>query len=359
MPPPEGLSPPPTPPFVAALARDVEAVLAGTIDAEESRWAQVDPQLAVPFAEMRTLVLGGGKRLRPAFCEWGSLAVGECDRKVIVRTGAALELLHAFALFHDDIMDGSLTRRGVETTHTKHAAIHRRSGLDGDAVRYGDGVGILVGDLTHVCADVLMESAPLRVRRLWSELRLEVNIGQFLDIVSSAHRERRLEVARRIYRYKTAKYTVERPMHLGALLTRPDLDDAVLAKLSAIGLPLGEAFQMRDDVLGVFGEPTVTGKPVGDDLREGKPTMLLALATERATPAQRTILEKVGRTDIDAAGIADVQQVIVDTGALADTETQITTLTTDSVEHLDALSLSPEVRSRFLDLARVVSWRDL
>ena len=359
MPPPEGLSPPSVPPFVSELAAEVEAVLGRVIAEEESRWGAVDPTLFVPFAEMRTLVLGGGKRLRPAFCEWGALAVGEHDRGEIVRTGAALELLHAFALFHDDIMDGSLTRRGVETTHTKHAAIHRRDGLDGDAVRYGDAVGILVGDLTHVCADALMESTPVRVRRLWTELRLEVNIGQFLDIVSSAHRERRLEVARRIYRYKTAKYTVERPMHLGALLARPDLDDAVLERLSAVGLPLGEAFQMRDDVLGVFGEPALTGKPVGDDLREGKPTALLALATERATATQQVILEHVGRPDIDTEAIARVQEVIVETGALAETESRITLLTDESVARLDALSLSSDARSRFLDLARVVSWRNL
>jgi geranylgeranyl diphosphate synthase type I len=359
MPQPERLSPPSTPAFVSALAREVEAVLARTIEVEERRWVEVDPRLSVPFAEMRGLVLGGGKRLRPAFCEWGSLAVGECAREVIVRTGAALELLHAFALFHDDIMDGSLTRRGVETTHTKHAAIHRRDGLDGDAARYGDGVGILVGDLTHVCADALMESTPLRVRRLWTELRLEVNIGQFLDIVSSAHRERRLEVARRIYKYKTAKYTVERPMHLGALLTQPDLDEAVLDKLSAIGLPLGEAFQMRDDVLGVFGEPALTGKPVGDDLREGKPTSLLALATERASASQRAVLEHVGRPEIDSEAIARVQEVILDTDALADTEARIASLTDESITRLDALSLSSDVRSRFLDLARVVSWRNL
>jgi geranylgeranyl diphosphate synthase type I len=359
MPRPERLSPPSTPAFVSVLAREVEVVLARTIDAEEARWVEVDPRLSIPFAEMRSLVLGGGKRLRPAFCEWGSLAVGECDREVIVRTGAALELLHAFALFHDDIMDGSLTRRGVETTHTKHAAIHRRDRLDGDALRYGDGVGILVGDLTHVCADALMESTSLRVRRLWTELRLEVNIGQFLDIVSSAHRERRLEVARRIYKYKTAKYTVERPMHLGALLTRPDLDEAVLDRLSAVGLPLGEAFQMRDDVLGVFGEPALTGKPVGDDLREGKPTSLLALATERASDVQREILEHVGRPEIDAEAIARVQEVIVDTDALSDTEARIASLTDESIARLDALSLSADVRSRFLDLARVVSWRNL
>jgi geranylgeranyl diphosphate synthase type I len=359
MPQPERLSPPSTPGFVSALAKEVEVVLARTIRDEETRWAEVDPRLTVPFVEMRALVLGGGKRLRPAFCEWGSLAVGECDRDMIVRTGAALELLHAFALFHDDIMDGSLTRRGVETTHTKHAAIHRRDGLDGDAARYGDGVGILVGDLTHVCADALMESTPLRVRRLWTELRLEVNIGQFLDIVSSAHRERRLEVARRIYKYKTAKYTVERPMHLGALLTRPDLDDEVLEKLSLVGLPLGEAFQMRDDVLGVFGEPALTGKPVGDDLREGKPTSLLALATERASAVQREALEHVGRPDINVQAIARAQEVIVDTGALVDTEARITSLTEESIAHLDALSPSSDVRSRFLELARVVSWRNL
>jgi geranylgeranyl diphosphate synthase type I len=359
MPQAERLTPPAPPAFLAQLASEVEAHLDSVIATEQARWARVNPGLSVPFTEMRSLVLGGGKRLRPAFCEWGALAAGGCSRELVVRTGAALELLHAFALFHDDIMDGSSTRRGEKTTHTRHAEIHRAEKLDGDAQRYGDGVGILVGDLTYVYADELMADTPRRVRALWSELRIEVNIGQYLDIVGSAHRERSLTAARQIYRYKTAKYTVERPMHLGALLAEPDLPEVVLDQLSAVGLPLGEAFQMRDDVLGVFGEPSVTGKPVGDDLREGKPTALLALATERANATQRHVLDNVGRPDVDAATIVQIQNVITDTGALADTEARITDLTNESVAHLDALSISDDVRSRFLDLARVVSWRNL
>ncbi|MEI8322794.1 MAG: polyprenyl synthetase family protein, partial [Actinomycetes bacterium] len=148
---------PGAPAFLVELATRVENYLAELITAEEARWVAVNPTLAVPFSEMRGLVLAGGKRLRPAFCYWGSIATGaDPSDERIVRTGAALELLHAFALFHDDIMDGSLTRRGVETTHVRHSALHKAQSLDGDATRYGDGVALLVGDLTYVYADDLM-----------------------------------------------------------------------------------------------------------------------------------------------------------------------------------------------------------
>ena len=323
MPLPDGLpaSQPGAPAFLVELAARVENYLATLLAAEEARWVEVNPTLGVPFSEMRGLVLAGGKRLRPAFCYWGSIATGaDPSDERIVRTGAALELLHAFALFHDDIMDGSLTRRGVETTHV----------------------------------DTSREA-----RAMWSELRLELNIGQFLDIVGSARRERRQAEAEQICRYKSGKYTIERPLQLGALVTSAPLPTGVLEQLSAIGLPLGDAFQMRDDILGVFGESSVTGKPAGDDLREGKPTPLLALTTELATPAQVEVLNKVGRPGISASDIADIQEVIQQTGALQTMEDRITQLTAESVSHLSGLSLGNEAIEQFKALAHLVSWRNL
>jgi len=351
---------PGAPAFLVELATRVETYLAQLIAAEEARWVEVNPTLAVPFSEMRGLVLAGGKRLRPAFCYWGSIATGaDPSDERIVRTGAALELLHAFALFHDDIMDGSLTRRGVQTTHVRHSSLHVEQALDGDATRYGDGVALLVGDLTYVYADDLMADTSREARALWTELRLELNIGQFLDIVGSARRERRRAEAEQICRYKSGKYTIERPLQLGALVTSAPLPAGVFEQLSAIGLPLGDAFQMRDDILGVFGESALTGKPAGDDLREGKPTPLLALTTELASPAELEVLNKVGRPDITATDVANIQEVIQHTGALQTMEDRITQLTAESVNQLSGLSLGKEAIEQFKALAHLVSWRSL
>jgi len=362
MPLPDGLpsTQPGAPSFLIELAARVENYLATLLAAEEARWVEVNPTLAVPFSEMRGLVLAGGKRLRPAFCYWGSIATGaDPSDERIVRTGAALELLHAFALFHDDIMDGSLTRRGVETTHVRHSALHKEQSLDGDATRYGDGVALLVGDLTYVYADDLMADTSREARAMWSELRLELNIGQFLDIVGSARRERRQAEAEQICRYKSGKYTIERPLQLGALVTSAPLPTGVLEQLSAIGLPLGDAFQMRDDILGVVGESSVTGKPAGDDLREGKPTPLLALTTKLASPTQQEVLNKVGRPGISVSDIADIQEVIQQTGALQTMEDRITELTAESVSNLSGLALGNEAIEQFKALAHLVSWRSL
>ena len=228
-----------------------------------------------PMEQIGRLVLGGGKRLRPSFCHWGFVgAGGQAGDQRIIDAGAALELMHAFALFHDDVMDDAGSRRGTPTTHTVFADAHAAAGWAGESRRFGEGVAILVGDLAFVMADQLLIDAPRDAWVIWNELRTELNIGQLLDIVGSVQGDRRLDKAERICRYKSGKYTVERPLHLGAVLAAPDRAAELLPALSAYGLPLGDAFQMRDDVMGAFGDEAVTGKPVGGDLREGKPTPL-------------------------------------------------------------------------------------
>ena len=192
--------------------------------------------------------------------------------------------MHAFALFHDDVMDDAVTRRGQPTTHTVAAEQHAADGWVGESRRFGEGVAILVGDLAFVYADRLMESASNEAMRIWNELRVELNIGQYLDILGSVQSIRDVDKAERICRYKSGKYTIERPLHLGAILAAPEREDELLAPLSAYGLPLGDAFPMRDDVMGAFGEEHLTGKPVGGDLREGKPTPLARAVVARRTP---------------------------------------------------------------------------
>ncbi|NBO06320.1 MAG: hypothetical protein EBV17_04680 [Actinobacteria bacterium] len=192
---------------------------------------------------------------------------------------------------------------------------------------------------------------------MWNELRIELNVGQYLDMLGSARSERRREKAERICRYKSGKYTIERPLHLGALLAGGSTD--LLAAYSAYGLPLGDAFQMRDDVLGAFGETSVTGKPVGDDLREGKPTPLMAIAVARANGAQQSVLAQVGTLRLDDAQVANVQQVIVDTGALAELEATITRLTDEAIAAITAAPVSSQVRSALVELAAYVVQRSL
>jgi len=349
----------PAPATLLTIAERVEARLTAILDGEVARWAEVDGDLRAPLLAVRSLVSSGGKRLRPAFCYWGFVgAGGDPGDSRPVDAGAAFELLHAFALFHDDVMDGSTTRRGLRTTHLSFADEHDSSGWAGEPRRFGEGVAILVGDLAHVYADVLLRDAPGAALDVWNELRIELNLGQYLDIRGTAKGERRRHVAERIARYKSGKYTVERPLHLGALLAAPERAGELLAPLSAYGLPLGDAFQMRDDVLGAFGDEHLTGKPVGDDLREGKPTPLMAIATERANDAQRVVLQLVGRADLDDAEVAAIQEVLVETGALSELEAHIDRLATEALAALDALPLNDDAIKGLDELARYVAWRE-
>jgi geranylgeranyl diphosphate synthase type I len=267
--------------------------------------------------------------------------------------------MHAFALFHDDVMDGSATRRGEPTTHVVMSQLHEKHSWVGESRRFGEGAAILVGDLAFVYADQLLLGAPQPVWSIWNELRVELNFGQYLDMLGSANSERRLVKAERICRYKSGKYTIERPLHLGAVLAAPDKAEQLLPALSAYGLPLGDAFQMRDDVMGAFGETSVTGKPVGDDLREGKPTPLMAMATARANDAQLGVLQLVGNTVLNDAQVADVQAVIRETGALDQLEQLITSLTDDAIEAIGKAPLSQEARNELIELAAFVSWRSV
>jgi geranylgeranyl diphosphate synthase type I len=340
------------------VASRVDKRLEALLAVERERWAKVDADLVPPIDEIARLVLAGGKRLRPAFCFWGFVgAGGDPTDELVIDAGAALELLHAFALFHDDVMDGSLTRRGEPTTNAKFEASHGANKLAGESRRFGDGVAILVGDLAYVYSDQLMRNASPQAWTIWNELRIELNFGQYLDMLGSAMNERRREKAERICRYKSGKYTIERPLHLGALLAVPTRGDELIPVLSTYGLPLGDAFQMRDDVLGAFGDTAITGKPVGDDLREGKPTPLMAIATARANATQLKELQLVGNQDLTPAQIARVQEVIRETGALDELEVVITRLTDEAIAAVQNVPFAQSVRDEMITLAEYVSRR--
>ncbi len=304
-------------------------------------------------------MLGGGKRLRPAFCHWAYVgAGGDPGTGVTVDAGAAFELLHAFALMHDDVMDGSDTRRGTPTIHIEFTDTHARGGWRGEGRRFGEGVAILVGDLAGVYADRMLDGTPADARRVWDELKIELNIGQYLDVLGTARGGTDLATARRIARYKSGKYTIERPLHLGAALAGR-LDD-LHAPLSAYGDPLGEAFQLRDDVLGSFGDPAVTGKPVGDDLREGKPTPMLAIAVAEVAsdPDARSLLDRVGAPDLSDDEVEALQALLERSGARRAVEATIQELTDRAVEAIAAAPVEDDARAALVALARYVAARE-
>ncbi|HMG45819.1 MAG TPA: polyprenyl synthetase family protein [Acidimicrobiales bacterium] len=340
------------------MAARVEGRIERLFDAELSRWRALDAALVEPLRSLQRLVEAGGKRLRPAFCFWGFVgAGGNPDDPRVIDAGAAFELLHAFALVHDDVMDGSDTRRGEATAHVEFGELHRSSGTwRGEARRFGEGVAILIGDLSHVYADLLLDGAHADVAPIWHELRLELNVGQYLDILGTARGDRDPAMARRIARYKSGKYTIERPLHVGAALA--GRLDALAAPLSAYGDPLGEAFQLRDDVLGAFGDEELTGKPVGQDLREGKPTPMLAAATRRADGGQTRVLDRVGADDLSDGEVAAAQQVILDTGAADEMEARITTLTEQAIRAIQVADITAEARDALVELAAYVASRD-
>ena len=343
------------------VAAAVEARIDSLLSSEVERWKSIHPDLAEPLGLLRSNILSGGKRLRPAFCHWAFVgAGGDPQDPLIVDAGAALELLHSFAVLHDDVMDASRIRHGTETVHYAHELRHQDAGWSGEARRFGDGVAVLVGDLAFVYADQLLAGISAEANEVFTELRLEVNLGQYLDLVGTARRDADLESARRISLYKSGKYTVERPLHLGAALGgRLTGPDGLAEPLSGYGLAVGEAFQLRDDLLGAFGDPSVTGKPVGEDLREGKPTPLYALAVSRADGSDMAALERLyGLPDLTEDQIIELRDLLVRSGARAAVEERITALVAEGIAALRGARLEGDAAEELETLARFVAERD-
>jgi geranylgeranyl diphosphate synthase type I len=314
-----------------------------------------------PCADAVADLLAGGKRLRAAFCYWGWRACGGSDAPPIFAAAAALELLHASALVHDDVMDASDTRRGQPAVHKRFAARHAAARWHGPADRFGAGAAILVGDLLLAWTDEMLRTSGLAADAVWRGLtvldamRTEVFAGQFLDLAEQASGTSSVDSALRVVTYKSARYTVERPLQLGAALHGGQAGDdreAVRAAFTGYGVPLGIAFQLRDDILGVFGDPAKTGKPVIDDLREGKRTVMLAITRERAGQSQARLLDRcVGDPALTEAAAAKVQDVITGTGALAECELMISVNLKAALAALDDAPITAESRAALADLA--------
>jgi geranylgeranyl diphosphate synthase, type I len=334
----------------------VGSALRGFLAQQRTALLRVGSEL-LPGLDALEELLAAGKRLRPAFCYWGWRGAGGEDGQAILAAAAALELLHASALVHDDVMDGSDTRRGRPSLHRRFAIRHDEQRWRGSPESFGMGAAILMGDLLLSWTDGMYHASGLpagalrRGQAVLDVMRTEIIAGQYLDLLGQATGNGTVDSALRVAEYKTARYTIERPLHLGAALAGFP-DGPVPAAFSAYGLPLGVAFQLRDDILGVFGDPAQTGKPAGDDVREGKRTVLLAIARARAGTAQaRVIDERLGDPRLDEAGAAEVQAVITDTGALAACEAMIGEHVARALAALGQAPITDEAKTALAELA--------
>ena len=351
-----------------ATVNAVEAFIAETFESLRARWVELAATVVARPGVLHTdsvldllsgMVNSGGKRFWPRMAHWGWVSAGgSSDLRgyaYLVRVGAALEMLHVFALIHDDVMDASETRRGLPSVHASARRQHIRLHGLGDSQRYGENIAILAGDLAHSEAGLLVAGLPRPMQELWRTLAIELMMGQGRDLVGAANGRRDVDHAREVARAKSGAYTVWRPLQLGAAAAGAGW--STLAALERYGVAVGEAFALRDDILGVIGDPASTGKPVGDDLIAGKPTVLLALATQRFAPRWRRALERAGSGRVSPADVAALQAELVRSDVIGDVEAMIR----DSVDlahlALDDPAIDRTAAVGLADLARRVAWR--
>ena len=345
----------------------LQSVISAELAARRSDVIEIDDRLTGLVDLLVDFVAAGGKRLRPEFlwCGWtagGGARVGEsADPDAVLRVGAALELIQACALIHDDVIDRSDSRRGRPATHRAVAKQHADAGLGGDAEHYGVSAAVLLGDLALAWADDLYAAgaqalgAVDRSLPVWRSMRTEVLSGQLLDLVATAavssDPAAQAADALRINRFKTAAYTVERPLHLGAALAGAGPE--TVAALRTYGADIGIAFQLRDDLLGVYGDPAVTGKPAGDDLLEGKRTLLLATARAALSGGVLAELDAgIGAAGADPVALA---QIITDSGAPESLERRIAELARSGLAAV--VGVDPATRDRLVELAAMATSR--
>lgn len=325
--------------------------LRDAVDADLRRFLAAKRSLAhqgdLLVDEIARLIEAGGKRLRPAFCYWGYRAGGGADDERIISAAASLELLHTFAIVHDDIMDFASERRGAPTAAAKH----------------GDAVALLVGDLALVLADDLFMGsgyAPDRIAeafKAYSSMRQRVIFGQYLDLVTSGDPMVDEETARLVARLKSGQYTVEMPLLIGACLA--GAPQVISDGLVRFGAPLGEAFQLRDDLLGTFGERTDLGKPVDSDIREGKRNLLYAKTLALVDDSQkRYLIERWGRgAELSDEDVTELRELVESCGARVATEELLGDLRDEALEALETLDIEEEARKALRDLARLTTVR--
>lgn len=346
------------------LPSEVHRALADYLSTRVAECADLDPDFAESAEQLVEFVLRGGKRIRPTFAWWGWRAAGGAAdgpaARAMLSAASALELIQACALVHDDLIDDSRLRRGFPTVHEDFAGRHQTQGWAGPPQRFGMAAAVLLGDLALSWADDMLHTAgmdaePLaRALRPWRAMRTEVLAGQHLDILAQVRGDESAQSAIRVSALKAASYTVQRPLEFGALAGGAGAD--VLAALDRFGADIGVAFQLRDDLLGVFGDSEITGKPAGDDLREGKRTLLIAETLHRAGDQgdQQTldlVRAALGEADLDEARVEHVCAAMRRVGGVQAVEDRITELTGTAMEALRSVELPEPAGTRLVRLA--------
>jgi geranylgeranyl diphosphate synthase type I len=351
-----------------SLREQVEAQLQDFLSTQSEYFTAIAPELKPAATSLTAFVINGGKRFRPLFAAVGAMGAGSQLSDAEIRAFASLELLQACALVHDDLMDASDTRRGEPAIHKLFESMHSAEKYQGKATQFGLSASVLIGDLALIWSDQMLNSSGIKSESLLAalsvhdEMRVELIAGQYLDVFEQARGTQSVAQALNIARYKSAKYTIERPLHLGAAIAIPDAAKRaqIISIYSEFGLPLGEAFQLRDDLLGVFGDPKVTGKPAGDDLREGKRTVLMAMTHDRISgPAEAEFLKEFGNHDISESAIARLQEIISETGAAMHVEDLIEELTSTALEALNRDEIVPQARELLTEMAIIATKRNM
>jgi geranylgeranyl diphosphate synthase type I len=341
----------------ALLETTLVELRAALVEAGTSRDIAPGPLEVDLVGELADRLANHGTRLRPRLAHWGWALGGapEPTRHELARVAAALELLHLFALVQDDVMDRSDTRRGVPALHVVATERHRDADGLGDPQLFGDSVAVLVADLALSEAGLLVAPASPPVRAVWRLMTVELVDGQLLDVTHTAGRRRDLATSRRIARFKSGRYTITRPLQLGALVA--GADPARLERLLAWGDLVGDAFAVRDDLLGVWGDPEVTGKPAGDDLLAGKPTVLLTWAHEMLPTHARPLLDACDDGRLDADGVARLQAAMEAAGVRERAEDEVARLAEQAHRDLEALGPDAAAEEALRDLVASIAWR--
>ncbi|MGW3659757.1 polyprenyl synthetase family protein [Streptomyces sp. NPDC005151] len=333
----------------AHVLKRAEQRLEDLLGTQHAEWAAVDARAVVPVDAVRELLRAGGKRLRPAFCAAGFLSAGgDPDDPRVADAAAAVELLHAFALIHDDVIDDSDLRRGEPTVHVRHSRLHRAAGWKGEARRYGEGIAILAGDLAFSYAGQLVQELPYRAGRVWSRMTSEMIIGQHLDVAVAAESVPNPKLARYIANAKSGRYSIHRPLELGAALAG---NDSAAAAFEAYGTALGEAFQLRDDLIDTYGDMDTAGKPVGADAAQHKMTLLVSLAALY----DDSVGELVRAAEWDASALAEA---LNRNGVREEVERRIEELVAEAQHALSTAPLPREWKRELARMSEEAAYRD-
>lgn len=338
--------------FKKKVEPEMEAFFARVI--AENR--KIDENIADAISYARKITMSGGKRARAAFMYFGYIAAGGKEKEKIIKASVSIELIHSFLLMHDDIIDRDSLRHGIKTTHIYYGEIAKKYFKHKDADHFGNSMAIIVGDMMYAFGNqVLFESGfePALIVNALHRLQGVVSrtvVGESQDILIENKGEATEQEILQMYENKTARYTIEGPLHLGAILARAD--EKMMQSLSDYSIPAGIAFQIQDDILGVFGTVGKTGKPVGSDVRQGKQTILVAKALEKASRAQKEILKKcLGNSDLTEKDLDEFKKVIIETKSLEYAQKLAQDLIAEAKGKIEKVEMNEEAREFLIGIA--------